>query len=158
MAIRKNHFIICGETQLAVQVCDGMKKRGNAVTVIVQNAARHPFPRDTDVVQGDPTDPEVLAEAGVHQAQCVLAMLDDDSQNAFIVLSVKECGQDSVKTVAVMNTPIHLAKMQKVDPDILFPLQVLGGELLSRALSGEPLDATLLNDLLIKPQKHDDHH
>lgn len=158
MAIRKNHFIICGETQLAVQVYEGMKKRGNAVTVIVENAARQPFPKDADLVQGDPTDPEILADAGVHQARCVLAMLDDDSQNAFIVLSVKECGQDSVKTVAVMNAPIHLAKMQKVNPDILFPLQVLGGELLSRALSGEPLDASLLNELLIKSEKHDDHH
>jgi len=44
-----------------------------------------------------------------------------------------------------------MAKMQKVNPDILFPLQVLGGELLSRTLSGESLDASLLNDLFIKP-------
>ena len=151
MAIRKNHYIICGETQLAVQVYEGMKKRGNAVTVVVKDIQKHPFPKDADLVQGDATDYEVLAEAGMMQAQCVLAMHDDDSQNAFIVLSVKECGQPDIKTVAVMNAAIHMAKMQKVNPDILFPLQVLGGELLSRTLSGEPLDASLLNDLLIKP-------
>jgi voltage-gated potassium channel len=57
-----------------------------------------------------------------------------------------------------MNAAIHLPKMQKVSPDILLPLQVLGGELLSRSLSGEPVDASLLNDLLLKPEKHDDHH
>lgn len=158
MAIRKNHYIICGETQLAVQVYEGLKKRGKALTVVVKNIQKHPFPKDADLVQGDATDSEVLAEAGLLQADCVLAMQDDDSQNAFIVLSVKECGQPSIKTVAVMNAAIHLAKMQKVNPDILFPLQILGGELLSRTLSGEPLDASLLNDLFLKPEKHENRH
>ena len=153
MAIRKNHFILCGDSQLAHQVYEGLTKRGKPVTVILEEGAKHPFPSDADLVRGDATDPLCLEQAGVMNAVCVLALREDDSENAFIVLSVKESGAKDVKTVAVMNASIHLAKMKQVNPDILFPLQILGGEILSRALSGEPIEASLLTDLLLQPQK-----
>ena len=45
---------------------------------------------------------EVLREAGAHHAEAVLAMLGDDSENAFAVLAVKELA-GTAKTVAAVN-------------------------------------------------------
>ena len=45
---------------------------------------------------------EVMCEAGAHHAEAVLAMLADDSENAFAVLAVKEL-DGTAKTVAAVN-------------------------------------------------------
>jgi voltage-gated potassium channel len=76
-----------------------------------------------------------------------LALRDDDAENAFIVLAAKEVGGPATKTVALANTSTHLQKIKSVKPDMVFSLQLLGGEILSRTLSGEPFDSELITQL-----------
>lgn len=147
-AMRKNHIIIAGATPLAMSVYDGLRRRGDEVTVIVPAGVPQEYPAATDLIEGDPSSVEVLHNAGVTRARYVLALRDDDAENAFIVLAAKEAaGEDGAKTVALVNTSKHLEKIRRVNPDLVFSVQLLGAELLARAINGEPMDSQSITDL-----------
>ncbi|MGE8658181.1 MAG: voltage-gated potassium channel protein [Achromobacter sp.] len=147
-AMRKNHIIIAGATPLALSVYDGLRRRGDEVTVIVPAGVPQEYPAATDLIEGDPSSVEVLCSAGVARARYVLALREDDAENAFIVLAVKEAtGEQGAKTVALVNTSKHLEKIRRVQPDLVFSVQLLGAELLARTINGEPLDSQSITDL-----------
>ena len=146
---RKDHFIIIGNTSLAYNTYRELQKRQKPVTLIF---AQHPAPGDfegADIVVGDANNLEVLQRAGAPQARAVLAMRADDSENAFIVLAVKELG-GKVKTVAVINDGKNMDRVRRVQPDIMLAPQVLGGEILAMALSGESVSSDFVLDRLLK--------
>ncbi|WP_424626281.1 voltage-gated potassium channel protein [Achromobacter marplatensis] len=147
-AMRKNHIIIAGETPLALSVYDGLRRRGEEVTVIVPTGSAQEYPAAADLIEGDSSSVEVLHSAGVTRARYVLALRADDAENAFIVLAAKEATGDSgAKTVALVNTSKHLEKIRRVQPDMVFSVQLLGAELLTRAINGEPMDSQAITDL-----------
>lgn len=147
-AMRKNHIIIAGATPLAMSVYDGLRRRGDEVTVIVPAGTPQEYPATTDLIEGDPSSVEVLRSAGIARARYVLALREDDAENAFIVLAAKEAtGDEGAKTVALVNTSKHLEKIRRVQPDLVFSVQLLGAELLTRAINGEPLDSQSITEL-----------
>jgi voltage-gated potassium channel len=156
LSMRKNHVIVCGTTPLAMNVIAGLLARGQHVTAIDLPNSTHQYPAHTDVLVGDATTLDVLKEAGLEQAQYLLALKDDDSENAFIILAAKElAGNSSVKTVSVVNETVHLSKIQRVHPDIIFSPQMLGSEILTRTLAGEVIDSKVIMDLFFKSTKSD---
>jgi len=146
---RKNHFVILGSSVLAVNLFEQLRSRGVPITVIAPPNRELPYPPDTDVIVGDGTDREVLREAGVDRARAVLTLRDDDAENAFAILAIKEFAPHT-RTAAAVNDARHLHKMKSVQPDILFAPQVLGGELLVRTLFGETIDNDLITKLLFQ--------
>ncbi len=147
-AMRKNHIIIAGATPLALSVYQGLRNRNEEVTVIVPTGMAHDYPAAADLIEGDPSSVDVLHVAGVARARYVLALRDDDAENAFIVLAAKEAtGTDGAKTVALVNTSKHLEKIRRVQPDLVFSVQLLGAEMLTRAINGEPMDSQAITDL-----------
>lgn len=148
--MRKNHIIIAGATPLAQSVYTALHERGHAVTVIVRPDTTHPYPNDADILIGDPSDTAVLQQAGANHALYVLALRDDDPENAFIILAAKEVCGTQTRTVALANTATHLKKIKQVGPDIVFSLQSLGAEILSRTVAGEPIDNAMITKLLFQ--------
>jgi len=155
-AMRKNHIIIAGATPLALSVYQGLRSRNEEVTVIVPTGMAHDYPAAADLIEGDPSSVDVLHVAGVARARYVLALRDDDAENAFIVLAAKEAtGADGAKTVALVNTSKHLEKIRRVQPDLVFSVQQLGAEMLTRAINGEPMDSQAITDLFFaKPSSN----
>lgn len=133
---RENHFVVIGNTPLATNTCHELARRGRPVTRILRSAPEDSEIAGTDTLVGDPSNADVLREAGAHHAEAVLAMMADDSENAFVVLAVKELA-GSARTVAAVNDARHLARVKLVQPDVVFAPQVLGGELMAMLLSGE---------------------
>lgn len=133
---RENHFVIIGNTPLATNTWRELARRGRPVTRVIREQPEEGIPKDVDTVVGDPSMVEVLREAGAHRAQAVLAMLPDDSENAFTVLAVKELN-GTARTVAAVNDARHLSRVKLVQPDVVIAPQVLGGELAAMLLSGE---------------------
>jgi voltage-gated potassium channel len=133
---RENHFVVIGNTPLAINTWRELAKRGRPVTRILRETPEEGENKDVDVVVGDPSMTETLREAGAHHAEAVLAMLADDSENAFAVLAVKELA-GTAKTVAAVNDARHLGRVKLVQPDVVIAPQVLGGELAAMLLSGE---------------------
>ncbi len=133
---RENHFVVIGNTSLAANTRSELARRGRPVTWLLREMPEDGAPKDVDLVVGDPSDTDVLRDAGVHHAEAVLAMLADDSENAFVVLAVKEV-TDTARTIAAVNDARHLSRVKLVQPDVVIAPQVLGGELTAMLLSGE---------------------
>lgn len=133
---RENHFVVIGNTPLATNTWRELARRGRPVTLIIREQSEDGLPKGVDTIVGDPSLVEVLREAGAHRAQAVLAMLPDDSENAFVILAVKELNGPA-RTVAAVNDARHLSRVKLVQPDVVIAPQVLGGELAAMLLSGE---------------------
>lgn len=144
---RKDHYIIVGASALANNTFQELCKRGEAVTFILRREPEGSPYTELDVVVGDGSDLEVLKLAGGEDAKAILALTDDDSENAFIVLAAKELGQ--VKTIAAVNDARNLKRIRRVKPNLIIAPPVLGGELLAMALSGENVDSKRLMQLLM---------
>lgn len=139
---RENHFVVIGNGSLAINTARELNRRGHPVTRLLRKAPDDMDPRDsdTDMVVGDPSSTEVLRDAGAHKAEAVLAMMVDDSENAFVILAVKELG-GKARTVAAVNDAANLSRVKLAQPDVVFSPQVLGGELIAMVLSGEEVTA-----------------
>jgi voltage-gated potassium channel len=144
---RTKHFIVIGTSSLARNTVQELEKRGQMVTIVLGAASEDPFYHRRDVVIGDATDLEVLKDAGTDKARGVLALSPDDSTNGFIVLGVNELNP-TIPTVAALNDSKNQSRLERTQPSILLSLQVLGGQLLAMALTGEAVDANFLDSVL----------
>ena len=144
---RSNHYIIVGDTALARNSYKEFQERNQAVTFILRHQPDE-SDDERDVVVGDASSLDVLERAGAQQAKAILALDDDDSENAFVVLAAKELA-DNVRTVTVVNDSRNISRIKRVRPDLIIAPQVLGGELLAMALSGEALDSERLMEKLL---------
>ena len=147
--MRKDHYIVVGENPLAQNTYRQLRDRKFDVTVILPNPPTAKWVEDSDLIIGDPTDSDVLQKAGAQYARAILALRNDDSENAFIVMAAKDIGGDA-KTVAAVKNANNLQRVKRVAPDLIVAPDILGGELLAMALSGEKVDGnSILNSLFI---------
>jgi voltage-gated potassium channel len=77
----------------------------------------------------------------------VLALSTDDSANGFVVLGVNEL-EPTIMTVAALNDSQNRSRLERTQPSMLLSLQVLGGQLLAMALTGEKVEESLLEGVL----------
>ena len=146
--MRKNHIIIAGTSTLAQNVYEALLLQQHDITVIISSKHPNPYPPHADTLAGDPSDTSVLLNAGADKARYILALHDDDAENAFIILSAREVKGPDTHTVALVNISSHTNKMRQVGPDILFSLQSLGAEILARTISGQSIDGTMITQML----------
>lgn len=142
---RENHYVVIGDTPLAINVWREMTQRNRPVTRIVRRPLSETESATTDVVVGDPSNVDILREAGADKAEAVLAMLDDDGENAFVILALRELG-GSASSIAAINDAANERRIMLVQPDMTIAPQVVGGELLAMVLAGE----TVNSDFVLK--------
>ena len=149
---RVNHFIISGHGVLARNTARELHHRGEAVVIIteVEDAGFS----DAETVIGDPTDLDTLRKAGGEHARAILALSDDDSENAFVILAVRELGTDA-KKVAAVSTRKNLERVRRVHPDMILAAPVFGGEVLAMALTEQKIDGDWLLSRFLDVRPHD---
>jgi voltage-gated potassium channel len=156
VSMRKNHIILCGATPLALSLYRSLTEKGEMVTVVLKPGVAHEYPENADLLWGEASSGDILKQAGVDEASYVLALREDDPDNAFIVLAVKSFTNSKAKTVAVVNASQNLEKIRRVNADMVFSPQLLGAELLARTMTGQPLDNSLISELFFaKPMPAD---
>ena len=137
--IRKNHYIMVGTSALAMNTYEELVRRGFPVTFIVPARRVDAEWEKIDQVEGDPMDSETLKKSGILDALAVLALLEDDADNAFVVLAARETGAVA-KTVVSVRDREKLARVRRVHPDMILSSDLIGGQLLAMALAGESVD------------------
>jgi voltage-gated potassium channel len=148
---RSGHFVVIGATPLAFNTYGEFKKRDLNVVLVLPHQTETTDVDPADVIVGDGSSQEILRKANADRARVVLAMRSDDSENAFIILAVKELGGPA-KTVVAVNDSKHMDRIKMVQPDMVIAPEVLGGELLAMMLNGEPIsDDFLMQRFLQKP-------
>ncbi len=144
---RSNHYVIASDSSLARNTAKELLARDQQV-VFVLSRAPDPGGDKRDVIVGDASDLDALRRADAQDAKAVLALGLDDSENAFVVMAAKELA-GRIKTVAVVNDARNMERIKRVRPDVILAPQVLGGELLAMALSGEAVDSDKLMQRLL---------
>jgi voltage-gated potassium channel len=149
---RVNHFIITGDGALARNTARELLLRDKAVVVIVDD--EDATFGEAEIVVGDATDLEILRRAGAETAHSVLALSDDDAENAFVILALRELATDA-KKIAAVGSRKNLERVRRVQPDMILAPNVFGGEVLAMALTEEKIDGDdLLKRFLdVKPQQ-----
>ncbi len=149
---RVNHFIIIGSGPLARNTARELLNRDKAVVMIVDDEGLGYG--DAEIVVGDATDLDVLRKAGVETANSILALSEDDAENAFVILALRELHTDA-KKVAAVSSRKNLERVRRVQPDMILAPNVFGGEVLAMALTEEKLDGEILlkRFLDVKPQQ-----
>lgn len=145
---RSNHYVVVGVTPLAMNTFRELKRRHHPVVLIALQAPAEADVDPAEVIVGDASDLQTLRKANAEQALAVLALRADDSENAFIALAVKEL-KGKAKTVVSINDSKHVERVKLVQPDIIISPQVLGGEILAMALSGENVTGEFVLDRLL---------
>jgi len=136
---RSEHYIIVGDSALSRNTYRQLKTRGETVTVILPSMPEDSQFEPDDVVTGDGSDLDVLKNVKAADAKAVLALGNNDSENAFVVLAAKELAA-GLKTVAGVSSSGNLARVRSVKPDIVLSPQILGAEILALALSDDKID------------------
>ena len=92
----KNHFIICGYGQMGQIIAQELQKAQIPVVIIEKDESVLPRLREKDILNldGDATDEENLMTAGVQRARGLVAVVNKDSENVFIVLTARDLNRD----------------------------------------------------------------
>lgn len=151
---RKDHYIVCGTSVLAIATANQLLDRGLNVMILTSEAEDN-FPkiqqrasRKLDIMSGDCTDNTVLQTAGIEHCRALLALTDDDADNAFIVLSARDLYPEA-KTVLAVNDAKNMNKVKQVKADVVLSPLLFGSEILASVMSGEPLDNDRLVSMLL---------
>ena len=148
---RDNHFIIMGISSLSINTAKQLKLRNQEVTILTSRNEDDVDPTlksQFDILFGDPNDETLLVKAGIRQAKTALALSDNDADNAFFILSVKEMNK-SLKAVVVVNESRNMNKIKRVQPDIILSPQLFASDILARVLNGESIDNDVLVSMLL---------
>jgi len=146
---RASHIIVVGDGPLAQDAARALAARGLQTTLILSEKPAADADQPEDFIVGDGSDTETLRRVDIAEARAVLALSQDDSYNAFVVLAAKELNQ-KVHTVAAVSDTRNTGRVARTRPDVLLALPQLGGELLAMALSGEEIKADALISQLLK--------
>lgn len=124
----QGHYIICGYGRVGEQVARGLTDEG--IPCVVVDHAGEAIQRCEQCgilyVMGDATEDETLLRAGIPRARGLVAVLDNDAENVFVVLSARSLNPNLI-IIARATTREAEAKLRKAGADgVLSPYQLAG--------------------------------
>jgi voltage-gated potassium channel len=133
----KNHIILIGKGSIALNTARELTRRGVHFVQIVPTRIDQGTPAH-QIIEGDATNEEVLQQAGIKHARMVIAAREDDSENAFIVLAIKEMNP-SVPVLAVASSAVSLRRLKLARADMVFSPAAVGSRILADLVQGNQL-------------------
>ena len=130
------HHIVCGYGRVGRQVARDLQAHGAQVVVIDQNPMHREAAEADDVawLEGQATEDETLAQAGIERAAAVIACVDSDADNIFIALSARELRSD-ILIVARASAEDSEKKLRRAGADrVISPYKTTGSEMARIAL------------------------
>lgn len=121
----RGHVIVCGWGRVGRAIARYVSRAGEQVVVIDRDPGRlADLPYAT--VQGDVTNDAVLLQAGIEHARVLVAALETDADNLYVVLSGRTLRPDLV-IIARARTESSEPKLQRAGADHVVNPQRLGG-------------------------------
>ena len=133
----ENHIILAGEGSIAGNTARELADRKLSFVQIRSQAGKAVSPEETEII-GDPTDEAVLQKAGIQKARMVIAAGDNDGDNAFITLLVKDLNP-KVRVLAVANAINSIRRLKLARADLVFAPAAVGSRLLANLAEGDQI-------------------
>jgi voltage-gated potassium channel len=144
----RGHFVLCGYGRVGSTVAHELVHDGERFVVIDANPASLRHARDDGflVVEGDATDDATLRSGGILRAKGLVATIDSDAQNVYVILSARALNP-GLFVVGRASTPAAEEKLARAGADrIVSPYTMAGrriAELAVRPRVVDFLDAAL---------------
>jgi voltage-gated potassium channel len=124
------HYIICGVKDIGVFAAIELAETKRPFVVIDDSphaieSLRQEIP-SLVYLEGDATDDSLLIQAGIHKACALIACLDSDKENLYLVLAARELNP-KLQIAAKFNTPKNRAKMVKAGTTCMVSPNMIGG-------------------------------
>jgi len=123
-----NHYIVCGFGRMGSQIAEHLLEN-NLNFVIIENEPNNVTKlneREYLYVNGDATDDDALAKAGVKRAKGLVAVLSTDAENVFTTLSARELNQNIFIVARAIDEGTE-GKLKKAGADRVVKPYELGG-------------------------------
>ena len=132
----KNHYIVCGFGRVGEQVAQELSKTKVPFVVIDNNpeSIKHCASHGYLYVTGDASEDDVLKEAGILRAKGLVAAIDSDADNVYIILTAKSLRRD-VFVVARANLEESEHKLMMAGADRVVSPYSIGGRRLASLLT-----------------------
>jgi len=112
------HVVVCGYGTFGSTLAQGLLTSGREVVVIESDADRFDaIPPDALSVQGDARLEAVLREAGVPQADTVVAAVDDSNVNVQTTITAAELAPDDARMIARVGDESYIDMAQRAGAD-----------------------------------------
>lgn len=113
-----NHFIVCGYGRMGRRVCEEFASDSAAFVVIEAEAesCKRAKERGFLVLSGDASTDELLEEAGIRRAKCIVCALPSDADNLFIILSARNLNP-RVRTITRASSDEAAIKLKRGGAD-----------------------------------------
>jgi voltage-gated potassium channel len=131
-----DHHLICGFGRVGRQVARDLQVSGQSFVVIDDNPENREVAEEMDaqLLDGRPSDDEVLRRAGLERARSVLACMDSDAENIFTTLTARELRPD-ITIVARASVEDSEKKLKRAGADrVISPYKASGAEMARLAL------------------------
>ncbi|HYU59613.1 MAG TPA: TrkA family potassium uptake protein [Solirubrobacterales bacterium] len=131
-----DHHVICGFGRVGRQVARDLKAAGHEFVVVDFNPDNRELAEaiGAPFITGQPSDDEVMLEAGIERARAVLACVDSDAENIFVTLTARELRPD-ITIVARASVSDSEKKLLRAGADrVISPYKTSGTEMARLAL------------------------
>ena len=136
IAALRNHSIVCGFGRVGSRIAEELAAAHIRFVVLDERESnvRDCLERNYLALQGDATSDDVLREAGIERAKCVLVATDDDAHNISITLSARHLNS-RLFIVARANHGETEAKLRLAGADrVLSPYTIVGRRMANLAI------------------------
>ena len=148
----QGHYILCGYGRVGRQVAREFANDGVPFVIIEQDPAivEECVEEGYLVLLGEASDDDVLEEAGVRRAGGLVAAVDSDADNVFVVLSARKLNP-KLHIVARASSDESAAKLEIAGADRTLSPYAVGGRRLA-SLATQPLVVDFL-DIVTRGEK-----
>ena len=132
----KDHYLICGFGRVGRQVARDLRVSGDSFVVVDDNPENREVAEEMDapLLDGRPSEDEVLRRAGIDRARSVLACMDSDAENIFATLTARELRPDII-IVARASVEDSEKKLKRAGADrVISPYKASGAEMARLAM------------------------
>lgn len=135
MRKEEDHIIICGYTNLGKYAAETMEENDQEYVIVErdQDKAKALADQGEPVLQGNPLDEEVLKKANIEEAEGLVATLNEDADNIYLLMSAKDLNPDLILSGKASNQAA-VNRMHKVGAQIVVRPEVVGGKQLANSL------------------------
>lgn len=130
------HYILCGIGRTGAHIAGEFVQRQLPLAVIesnpdtildLQEKLAGVGERQPEFILGDATEDETLQQAGIEQAQGLIAAMGDDKDNLFVVLTARSLNSRLRIITRVNDERLNREKMEKAGADKVLSTSEIGG-------------------------------
>jgi voltage-gated potassium channel len=145
----KDHFIVCGSDETAETVMRELlltKKKFIVVAIGKEDTEALPAIGEFPYLQGDPTDDDLLLEAGIERAQGVWLSLATDEANLFATISARSLNPQIRIVTKAIDVRSHKKIFKAGADSVISPTFIGGMRMVSEMI--RPAATTFLDQML----------